>query len=1188
MALSDQTIDVPFHGGLDEDSSQYSMPIGQFTELRNVQFNKDGEMTPRPTLADVPTYTDPVFERIVSHNRELFGLHAGFASSSLTSPRPGMYVLEDGATSNWSFVSELPEYINRRTPAYRDIANESNDADFAEGHTWDVFAFAHADGGIRIRCVHRDSGRVEESVVLVYTTGIPYKGVRVVSAGGDNTYVGVFYQRDELGGLGQTSLFAHYVNTQTATVSIQFELAEDMKLRTTGNTCYDVCTRGTVDAPGWYVVYRSSTQFEYLRLSSDLTVEYNNWFVPSVSMGSTYDALAISWFWDEAADAERLLVAYAENTSPANTAVWYETRNSSLTAVSSSIVAFTASYNTAPRGLSAVWADGAPAIAASFYRAWTSPLWLDPYGRTIYKHLDGKSDQISIDRATLTSKLWAEEPARATLSDGNMNASSTSAWTALNGATVTKVGSADKRLRVARNTTWGGARQKCLTYGKQYRLHGSASCGSGRAVIANSFANDVELWSTSGTGAWETFDVTFTALSPNLELIHSSTAGSSDFDNFTLEPLFSDWLSSDTKRVCGYTLDPETPVYHLVEFIGNDRDTQFGAHVRPITTTAYGEADASSKVMGGKLQSVSGDTASQRSLVLPVLTTVPVGANPAQPTEDILTGFDKVTAYWGHPDAWQTAVLDNVLYIGGGLLCEWDGFQVAENGFIMDPAVRWAETGTIAAPAAGTYGATMTWTYEDAMGRKHESQPAIPFILSANGTKKYGRYWRPLTLSMRNERYGTVFATHWQTPKNGSVYYKAFPFDETRAVVSSSYVTVASWPQRFANVRDFTSGTLFTEGYETSATYRATLYAPPDGSGELANFPVWGGCTHLTVHANRLWAASAESPNKLKFSKELTPRTPVSFYPPDFDVVLADDVTGMASLGDSLIVFTADKVYIVQGIGPDNRGQNGTFTTTLLPTDQGCVDWRSIVVNELGVFFQSARGMQLLTRGLSIEEVGLQVRETFTGEVDVLAAYNVPNDKQVRWVVDSGSLGATYVYDYRSAPQRWYVWDYAKPIVASTVHNGDTTMVTGDGALANETGTTVSDYDNSTYYRPASWKTGWLTLDKLGEYKRSRKVGFVVKQTVGASPTLPTVSYEIESSDCATQTGSFSASDIATASTRDTHGRDFTTLVVPVVNQLARAFKVGATLSAGSGARPLLTFIGLTFDVGLKPGIRRR
>jgi hypothetical protein len=1187
MALADETIDVPFTGILNEDSSPYVQPIGEFAELRNCYFSRDGELVPRPTLETTATDVGMIPERLATYNGDLFALSAGFASASISAPGPGLYVLEDGTTSTWRKKSELPEYINKRGPLFRDITAETSDGDYAEGVDWDVFAWRHADGTLRCRVINRETGRIEETT-LFYSAS----DVRVTSGGGDGTYVGVFARH-------MGTIYAWVVNTTTGVVSSYYDVTYAVGLSPRdNNTAYDVCGRGKVSSPGWYIMYRASADYFLVQVDHEMSTVTAGWLSSDGTHASHGDAVAIQWYWDDASDSERVVCVYPEDYGN-NTILKYLTYDGELNNLVPSTMAFTASYNTSPRGISVAWSDGAPAIGVSYYTPWYAPNWLESKGRTYYKHL-GHTNLISLDRGALTSKLWTEEPTRWVVQDGDCESLVTDAWTAMGGATLSKVAVPEapttRALRILHTGTLGGASQQCLTYGKQYRLVGSASAFDGNTIIASNYAGNNILWQSSGVGDWEPFDITFTAQSSRLEFVHYNgfgVGGYAQLDNLRLEPLFDNWLTSGSNRVCGYTLDPDTPVYHLVEFLDAERAATFGTPVRPITTCAYGEADASSRVMVGKLQNITGTPAGTRTCALPVLTAVPVGSNPSQPTEDILTGFDRVTATWAHRDAWQTVEMDNILYIGGGILCEYDGFQCTENGFLMNPSVRNRDSTPGSQLPAGLHACTMTWTYEDVHGRRHESQPAMPYLVQANGTNKYVRYWRPLTLSMRNEKFGTTLATHWNTATNASLYYKSFAFDESRAIVSSSYVTVASWPQRFANYRNFASGTLLCREWTQPSTYRQTLYAPPDGSGELANFPVWGGCTHLCVHSQRLWAASAEYPNRLKFSKELTPGVPVSFYPPDFDVVIPSDVTGMASLGDNLVVFCADSVYLIQGFGPDNRGANGSFTTSRLPSDIGCIDGRSIVVTELGVFYQSVRGMQLLTRNLSNEEVGIPVRNTFTRDVVINAAINVPNEKQVRWVSDH----QTFVFDYRGVP-RWYVWDYVMPLQCAVVDDVPV-VTTNTGATLTETSATAADADTDAYYQAMSWKTGWLSMGKIAEYKRTRKVGFVIKGSADVG-----VSYEIESSDCALQTGSFSVAQIATASTRSSHTRDWTTLVAPVVNQLARGFRISATTtyeppagedSGGGGGgddtigpAPLITFIGLTFDVGVQRGIRRR
>ena len=357
---------------------------------------------------------------------------------------------------------------------------------------------------------------------------------------------------------------------------------------------------------------------------------------------------------------------------------------------------------------------------------------------------------------------------------------------------------------------------------------------------------------------------------------------------------------------------------------------------------------------------------------------------------------------------------------------------------------------------------------------------------------------------------------------------------------------------------------------------------------------MYGGAVHLCSHKNRLWCVSAEKRNKVYYSKEDTPGEGLAFYPPGFELSLPVECTGLASLGDTLVAFTEDKVYSITGDGPDNRGSNGTFSLpTALPSDVGCTQSRSIVAYELGVFFMSKRGLMLLTRGGDVTEVGDEVRDSFNGDVTVYSAVHLPRKSQIRWYTSAG----VFVYDYnnsgvnavgsKAAQPRWYRWTHVSDLRQVTHYADEMWGLTQDGRTINETSTGVVDYGEAAYWRAPKWKTGWMNLGKLNEYKRAWKVGLNIKTDASCSVRL-----SVYDSEGRTQDKVFTGSVVQEAMYRNGLKREHTTLVAPLANQVSRAFMISGSIDLPDNfydfTAPLFTFIGCSFDVGLKPGIRRR
>jgi hypothetical protein len=132
-----------------------------------------------------------------------------------------------------------------------------------------------------------------------------------------------------------------------------------------------------------------------------------------------------------------------------------------------------------------------------------------------------------------------------------------------------------------------------------------------------------------------------------------------------------------------------------------------------------------------------------------------------------------------------------------------------------------------------------------------------------------------------------------------------------------------------------------------------------------------------------------------------------------FRIVLPSACTGLAWC-DSLVLFTAEGIYLASGEGPDDSGIGDFGTLVRLPFQLGCVEPRSVFACDEGVFFQTSRGLYLLPRGfgtpVAIDSVldTLATYPTICGVATLVKA----TEQTVRWVcVNSSNQGAQLVYD---------------------------------------------------------------------------------------------------------------------------------------------------------------------------------
>ena len=171
----------------------------------------------------------------------------------------------------------------------------------------------------------------------------------------------------------------------------------------------------------------------------------------------------------------------------------------------------------------------------------------------------------------------------------------------------------------------------------------------------------------------------------------------------------------------------------------------------------------------------------------------------------------------------------------------------------------------------------------------------------------------------------------------------------------------------------------------------------------------------MTVHQNRLVLGGADDATVIWYSKELGPTDAPAFN--DALTIQIEDggpVTGLASMESMLVVFKKNMTFIVPGEMPDDTGSainRGYVSNTLgtpvrMPHGIGCIAHRSIIETPIGIFFQSERTLELLSRDMNVTPIGLQMTETLAGKAIPGAAHNA-KDNEVWFCIEP----ATAVYE---------------------------------------------------------------------------------------------------------------------------------------------------------------------------------
>ena len=179
----------------------------------------------------------------------------------------------------------------------------------------------------------------------------------------------------------------------------------------------------------------------------------------------------------------------------------------------------------------------------------------------------------------------------------------------------------------------------------------------------------------------------------------------------------------------------------------------------------------------------------------------------------------------------------------------------------------------------------------------------------------------------------------------------------------------------------------------------------------------------MCVHQNRLVLGGADDTTVVWFSKPITPTEGPGFNE-QLTITISDGgpVTGLASLGENLIVFKLQDVFVVPGTFPDASGNGPSLGEPYsLSSGVGCIDHRSVVDTPVGVFFQSERGLELLTSALEVIPM-VKVRETLKLFPYITSTAHYPTNREVWFVCHDSKIGAVFqnptaeiiIYNYQT------------------------------------------------------------------------------------------------------------------------------------------------------------------------------
>lgn len=351
---------------------------------------------------------------------------------------------------------------------------------------------------------------------------------------------------------------------------------------------------------------------------------------------------------------------------------------------------------------------------------------------------------------------------------------------------------------------------------------------------------------------------------------------------------------------------------------------------------------------------------------------------------------------------WRPAALNASTWLGGGVLSIFDGLRVFEAAFLVRPEPPTITSTATAGAVTLTTGRLYVLTFEDldADGNWHISGVSNPSASTGAITaKRIDLEFGGLSITARAVSSATYADAGtglrigiWATLDGGIIYYRV--------------AEVANDPNDTAIVYhdDTPDATLASQ----PLLYGTGVLPGTNGSSQDHRAPP--GLKHIVAYNGMLVGANGST---LFFSSQ-----PIDgegqWFSPVFSVALDEEITGLTVQDGSILVFSRRSIWAVSGEPPsDNATSGGLATPRRLAVDVGCSNASSIVTTGIGTFFQSERGLELLTRGHTVTPIGDKIQVTLAAYPIVTSAVLDTRNGLVRFslaeTVTSGVVGTNGV-----------------------------------------------------------------------------------------------------------------------------------------------------------------------------------
>jgi len=502
------------------------------------------------------------------------------------------------------------------------------------------------------------------------------------------------------------------------------------------------------------------------------------------------------------------------------------------------------------------------------------------------------------------------------------------------------------------------------------------------------------------------------------------------------------------------------------------------------------------------------------------------------------------------------------LLMAGGLLWEYGGDWMKENGFLTYPQARSIATATTGGNLPnGTYSFQVCYEWTNSNGAVQRSYPSDPVQTTLSGvTGSNGK----ITL--------TVYTPQW-TQKRDTNY-----LSNPRIVIFRTEDGPSSIWYRVKDVEaDMGSSTqdiICSELADISIVDNAQIYTTGAAGDIFGN--ICPPCpTDIVLHKERVFLATIEG--SVWYSKKLSPGVAVEFAEQQVKPIdnYSGNISCIGAVRDYVIVITSDNAYFLAGDGPNSAGVGGDFSPpTIFSRDSGAPVGCARTNSPVGFIYRANGGIYRVTPSMQMEWIGAPVEDT----VDAFGISRIAvNDSEgeIYFGLNSATVGIL-VYNY--VFNAWSVW---KPRYAAfssditpkgmMVHNGTLNFSIPSGHLL-EQNTGFTDIGSSTYDFGLLITTPWLRSEQFLHMVRFYNI--LISGTFKSNHTLNcTIFSNYDESVGDQQTLAI------TTSTSDPY-----IFRQHVQIQKARAIKITMSDTPSAGTFESYQLDGIAVEFGVRPG----